>query len=76
MKLPKHLRDFAQKHNFTWDAKANLLYGSWQGYYFTLPSIPPAALRTSSHCLSGKPMDSRPRLCPASWGICSPIINT
>ena len=40
MKLPKHLRDFAQKHNFTWDAKANLLYGSWQGYYFTIAQHP------------------------------------
>ena len=40
MKLPKPLRDFAQKHNFTWDAKANLLYGSWQGYYFTIAQNP------------------------------------
>lgn len=40
MKLPKPLRDFAQKHNFTWDDKTNLLYGSRQGYYFTIAQNP------------------------------------
>lgn len=77
MKLPKHLRDFAQKHNFTWDAKANLLYGSWQGYYFTIaqhPSGRPTHIIITV-CRANR-WTARPRLCPASWGICSPIINT
>ena len=32
MKLPKYLKDLAQKHSLSWDSKANLLYGNWQGY--------------------------------------------
>lgn len=59
MKLPKSLEHFSKKHNFTWDANANLLYGSWQGYYFTIVQNP-SGRPTHTIMLSVGQPDGRP----------------